>query len=118
MKKLYNVLTYMQEKSMSVLQGVLLEEIQRLEKNIESYEIMLSQLPRGTIFIKSIGSSAFAYRKRKEGKKVISEYLGNIESNKAYEEIEASKEYKRIKQNLSVAKKELVKIKRAYKAYD
>ena len=66
---------------MSVLQGVLLEEIQRLEKNIESYEIMLSQLPRGTIFIKSIGSSAFAYRKRKEGKKVISEYLGNIESN-------------------------------------
>lgn len=103
---------------MSVLQNVLLEEIQRLEKNIKAYETMLSQLPRGTIFIKQIGNSSFVYRKRKEGKKVISEYLGNIRSNKVDKEIEASKEYKRIKNNLSIAKRELEKIRRAYKAYD
>ncbi len=103
---------------MSVLQNVLLEEIQRLEKNIKAYETMLSQLPRGTIFIKPIGNSSFVYRKRKEGKKVISEYLGNIRSNKVDKEIEASKEYKRIKNNLSIAKRELEKIRRAYKAYD
>lgn len=103
---------------MSVIQNVLLEEIQRLERNIKSYQEMLFKLPRGSIFIRKIGNSSFAYRKRKEGKKVISEYLGNIKSNHALNEIAASKEYKRINSNLSIAKKELEKLRKAYKAYD
>ena len=103
---------------MSILQGVFLEEINRLEKNISNYEKILESLPRGSIFIRKMGGSSFVYRKRKEKGKVISEYLGNINSKEVQEQIELSKDYKRIKNNIRVAKQELAKLKKAYKAYD
>ena len=103
---------------MAVIQGVLLEEINRLEKNIANYQKMLSSLPRGSIFIRKIGQSSFAYRKRKENGKVVSDYLGNINNDKVKKEIELSRDYKRISNNIRIAKRELVKLRRAYKVYD
>lgn len=103
---------------MSILQGVLLEEIQRLERNILKYEEMLKSLPRGSIYIRKIGNSSFMYRKRKENGKVISEYLGNANGSNIQKEIELSEEYKRIKANIRIAKEELKKLKKAYKAYE
>lgn len=103
---------------MSVIEGVLLEEIDRLEKNILSYENSLNNLPRGTIFIRKMGNSFFAYRKRKEKQKVVSIYLGNINDEKVKKEIELSNEYKRIKNNIRLCSKELNKLKKAVKAYD
>ena len=79
---------------------------------------MLLSLPRGSIFIRKIGESSFAYRKRKENGKVVSEYLGNINDEKAQQQIELSNDYKRIKNNLRVAQNELEKLRKAYKAYD
>lgn len=102
---------------MSVIKGVLSEEIERLEKNILIYENKLSSLPRGTIFIIKVGNSSFVYRKRKENKKVISEYLGNIENEDVQKEIRLSNEYKRIKNNLRDCKLELSNLKKAYKVY-
>lgn len=103
---------------MTVLEGVLREEVARLERNVSSYEIMLSSLPRGTVFIRKMGDSYFAYRKRKENGKVVSEYLGNIKTEETQEKIQKSKEYKRIKNNLKFAKQELSKLKRAVRVYD
>ena len=103
---------------MAILEGVLQEENQRLERNIANYEKMLANLPRGSIFIRKMGDSLFAYRKRKEDGKVISEYLGNINNNDVKKEIELSGDYKRIKKNLRIAKAELKKLNKALKAYD
>lgn len=103
---------------MSVLQGVLLEEINRLESNIFNYKKMLSSLPKGSLFIRRMGNSEFVYRKRKENGKVVSEYLGNINSVKVKEQMLLSNEYKRICNNIKIAEKELLKLKKAYKIYD
>lgn len=103
---------------MSVLQGVLLEEINRLESNIFNYKKMLSSLPKGSLFIRRMGNSEFVYRKRKENGKVVSEYLGNINSVKTKEQMLLSNEYKRICNNIKIAEKELLKLKKAYKIYD
>lgn len=103
---------------MAVIQGVLFEEIERVERNIESYNKMLNSLPKGSIFIRKMGNSSFAYRKRKENGKVISEYLGNINERNVKEQIELSQEYKRIKNNLRIANDNLNKLKKAYKAYE
>lgn len=103
---------------MAVIQGVLFEEIERVERNIESYNKMLNSLPKGSIFIRKMGNSSFAYRKRKENGKVISEYLGNINERNVKEQIELSQEYKRIKNNIRIAKNNLNKLKKAYKAYE
>ena len=103
---------------MAILEGVLLEEIKRLEKNITSYEQMLLSLPRGTIFIRKMGNSYFVYRKRKENERVLTEYLGNSKDEFAQKQIELSNDYKRIKKNIRTTKSELVKLRKAYKAYN
>lgn len=103
---------------MAILEGVLLEEIKRLEKNITSYEQMLLSLPRGTIFIRKMGNSYFVYRKRKENGRVLTEYLGNSKDEFAQKQIELSNDYKRIKKNIRTTKSELVKLRKAYKAYN
>ena len=103
---------------MNALQGIFLEEIERLQRNILNYKEMLVSLPRGSIFVRKMGNSFFVYRRRKENGKVVSESLGNIDDFKAKEQIQLSNEYKRIKNNIRVASQELAKLKKAYKAYE
>lgn len=120
-KKLENVVQFvivLLELKMSVFEGVIREEVERLSSNIAIYEEKLANLPRGSLFIRKNGNSYFAYRKRRDGKKIISIYLGQLDSEKAQEEIDKSNEYKRIKQNLKIAKQELNELKRAIKIYD
>lgn len=102
---------------MAVIEGVLQDELNRLERNISQYENMLSKLPRGSIFIRKMGNASFVYRRRKENNKVISEYLGSIHNKNAQKQIELSNEYKRIDHNIRIAKNELKKLRKAYKVY-
>ena len=92
---------------MSVIQGVLFEEVQRLQ-----------EVPSGSLFIRKMGNSSFAYLKRKEHGKVVSVYLGNINNQNVKDEIEKNRDYKRIKANLRSAGLELNKLKKAYKVYE
>ena len=103
---------------MSILEGVLLEEIERLKRNIFGYEQMLLSLPRGSIFVRKMGKSSFAYRKRKENGVVVSVYLGNVNDESVRREIELSNEYKRIKNNHKIANLELQKLRKAIKVYE
>ena len=103
---------------MAILYGVLLEEVERQERVVASYEEMLCSLPRGSLFIRKMGGSSFAYLKRREGEKVISIYLGNVNGEEVKKQIELSKEYKRISDNLKIAKKELKQLRKVLKAYD
>jgi len=103
---------------MSVFENVLLEEIKRQEFIVESYKKMLSNLPEGSIFIRKMGNSSFAYRKKRMYGKVVSEYLGPTKSNLVKEEIDKSKEYKRVTQNLSIAYRELDSLRKALYAYN
>lgn len=102
---------------MSVLEGILKEELNRLESNLCALKDKLSKLPRGTIYISKINNSAFVYRKKKENRKVVSEYIGPLNSEKANVAIEQAKDYKRIKVMISTGEKELIKLRKALKAY-
>ena len=103
---------------MSAVEVVLLEELERSKNIIISYREMLNKLPRGTIYIRKMGNSSFAYRKRKESNRVISEYLGNINDDLVKQEIEKSKEYKRIKNNIRIASLEYEKLRKACNIYE
>ena len=102
---------------MSILEGVLIEESKRVERNISNYQNMLNSLPRGSIFIRKMGNSLFAYRKYKENGRVISIYLGNVKEAKVRQEIELSNDYKRIRKNIAVAKNELAKLRKVINFY-
>ena len=103
---------------MSVLRGVLFEELERLENNKVAYEEMLAKLPRGTIFVRKMGKSSFVYRKRKEQGKVVSEYLGNNTSEKAKQAIEEYNEYRRLRENIRSINCEIVILRKACKLYE
>lgn len=103
---------------MSILRGVLLEEIDRLKANISNYENILKELPKGSIFVRKMNNASFVYRKQRVKEKIVSEYIGPLNSEKAKLEIEKSNNYKRVKNNIALAKKELVKLQKAVKAYE
>ena len=60
------------EVDMSVLKGVLIEELDRIKKNIDSYESLLLSLPRGYLFEQIINGKPYCYRKHREGSMIVS----------------------------------------------
>ncbi len=103
---------------MSVLQGVLKEELDRLEYNLGVFQDRLSSFPRGTIFIKKNCNSSFVYRKKKTNGKVQSEYIGKLSNNKSIKAINDAEEYKRYKLLVKNTIIEINKLKRALKIYE
>lgn len=102
---------------MRFIEGTLLDEISELKREIAACEAKLLSLPRGSIFIRKMGNSSFAYRKRKENGKVISEYLGNVDSLEVKRQMRLSQEYKLTKKDLRRLKKRLANIEKALKIF-
>lgn len=102
---------------MRFIEGTLLDEISELKREIAACEAKLLSLPRGSIFIRKMGNSSFAYRKRKENGKVVSEYLGNVEIIEVKRQIRLSQYYKLTKRDLRKLKKRLINIERALKIF-
>ena len=103
---------------MSVLENVLREEKNRIESNINAYNHLLSKLPKGSIFVRKNNNSYFVYKKYRVDKKVVSEYIGPINSNLSQKAIDDYQELKRIKMNLRIAKAEYKKLSKAMKVYE
>ena len=55
------------------------QEKQRIEYMLAKYQSELSDLPRGTIFEKTIGEKTYYYLKYRDGKKVVSQYVSKKE---------------------------------------
>lgn len=106
------------ESNMSVLEQVLREEYLRLNKKINYYKEQLRLLPKGTIFIRKIGNSSYAYRKYKENGKVVSVYLGNVLKESVQNEIALSKDYHQCKESLYNLLFEYKSLKKTIDAFD
>ena len=102
---------------MSVLKEVLIEELDRIKKNIDSYESLLSSLPRGYLFEQTINGKPYCYRKHREGSEIVSEYIGASESDEAKKARVDYQERKRIENNLRVLRKEEDKLVKALRHY-
>lgn len=61
---------------MGTLDGILKEELERLVAAEKSYLREIKKLPKGSIQIKRIKKIAYPYLVLRQGKKVISTYLG------------------------------------------
>lgn len=103
---------------MSILSNILIEEKERLEKNIHAYEEILSKLPKGSIVMRKIKNHFFVYRNVRLKDRVKSMYLGKIGSSVVEEQILLRNEYIRIKHNLQVANQEYKKLLKAIKLYE
>lgn len=82
---------------MSIIKGVLEEEYARLKRMEIAYSSKINELPKGSIQIKIIKGRKYAYLVRREGKKVVSQYLNTDENkmNILRKQIEQRKKFKK-----------------------
>lgn len=102
---------------MSVLEGVLKEELERIQRNIASYESLLLSLPKGYLSEQRLKSKVYCYRKRREGKRILSEYIGPAGSPDAKKAVEDYEQRKRIEKNLRLMRKEEARLLKALRHY-
>lgn len=76
---------------MNLLLHTVMQERQRIENMLVQYEAELSLLPKGTISEKNSGGKTYYYLKYRDGKKVISKYVGRQDVEAVREQIEKRK---------------------------
>lgn len=103
---------------MSVVQGLLEEEMKRLESGIALFKDELNKLPKGCLSIRKLGGFSFVYRIQRINGKIEQEYIGKADSNEANEAIKLREKYIRLKRNISDAEHDLIALRKAVKSYE
>lgn len=95
-----------------VLKAIFQDELERNQRLISRYKKELETLPKGSIFKRKIGNQEYVYLNYREGKNVISKFLGKAEEFNSQElqlQLDKRKEYKKLLKKLKVEQKELLK---------
>ena len=64
---------------MNLIISTLLQEKQRIDYMLAKYQEALAELPKGTISEKQVKGNTYYYLKYRDGKKLISKYVGKKE---------------------------------------
>jgi hypothetical protein len=96
---------------MGTLEGLIVEEKERLEGLLEYYRNELKKYPKGSVSKKKRNGSFYYYQCYRDGSTVITNYLGKVDSpevkemrKKIEERINLEKKIIRVNENLSEAK--------------
>ena len=101
----------------SVLKGVLQEE---LERNLQKQSVFaheLSKYKKGSLCVVVIHGDNYLYRKYRLNKKVISEYIGPIDSEQSKGAFKDREQYIKLKQDIKDLKQEEKNLRKAVKIY-
>lgn len=61
---------------MNLIISTVLQEKQRIDHMLAKYQEALAELPKGTISEKQVKGNTYYYLKYRDGKKVVSKYIG------------------------------------------
>ncbi|MDO5411639.1 MAG: hypothetical protein Q4F21_14545 [Lachnospiraceae bacterium] len=64
---------------MNMILSTVLQEKKRIDYMLTKYQETLSELPKGTISEKQVKGNTYYYLKYRDGKKVVSKYVGKNE---------------------------------------
>ena len=64
---------------MNLIISTVLQEKQRIDYMLTKYQETLAKLPKGTISEKQVKGNTYYYLKYREGKKIVSKYIGKEE---------------------------------------
>jgi len=100
---------------MKILNGVLNEELDRLNKLKKSYEKQIAKLPKGSLIRKNIKGNIYYYLNYRQEKKKIFKYIGKL-PGKELENLFAKIEERRKLEKLNKqVKKDIKKLKKMIK---
>ena len=101
----------------SVLKGVLEEE---LERNLQKQRVFSNELlkfKKGSLVIVRIHGDEYLYRKYREGKKIVSVYIGPVSGKDAGQAYLERKKYVKLKQDIKDLKDEEKRLRKAIAIY-
>ena len=102
---------------MSIFQGVMEEELERNLRKQEAFKAELSAYPKGYLSICRIGGADYVYRKHREGKRIVSAYVGLPGSEAVAKAMSDRQAYLLAKRSLAALKLEEKRLRRAIKDY-
>lgn len=73
---------------MNLFISTVMQEKQRIDYMLAKYQEALAELPKGTISEKQIKDNTYYYLKYRDGKKIISKYIGKKEIEKLKQQID------------------------------
>lgn len=115
-EKLYTILY---DKIMnSVLKGVLIEELERNLQKQRVFSNELAKYPKGSLVIVRIHGDQYLYRKYRDEKRIISIYIGPINSDEAKKAYADRDKYLKLKQDIKDLQEEEKKLRKAIDIYD
>lgn len=103
---------------MNIFLDVMKEELERNLYKQDSFMKQLNDLPKGYLSICIIQGKEYVYRKRREGNKIVSEYVGVPDDNQVKKAREDRDMYLLLKKSLSNLKQEEKRLRKAIKDYE
>lgn len=73
---------------MNLIISTVLQEKQRIDYMLAKYQEALAELPKGTISEKQVKGNTYYYLKYRDGKKVVSKYIGKKDINELKQQID------------------------------
>ena len=105
----------LKEDAMKILNGVLNEELDRLNKLKKNYEKQIAKLPKGSLIKKNIKGNIYYYLNYRQEKKKIFKYIGKL-PGKELENLFAKIEERRKLEKLNKqVKKDIKKLEKMIK---
>jgi len=101
---------------MGTLDGILQEELKRLVSAEKSYLREIKKLPKGSIQMKRIKKITYPYVVARQGKKVVSKYLGHFPVHQLEKLKQAILQRKKYEKHLKEVKKNIKHISRLTRA--
>ena len=101
----------------SVLKGVLEEELERNLQKQRVFSDELAKYPKGSLVVIKVHGDRYLYRKYRDGDRIISIYIGPINSDEAKKAYEDRNKYLKLRQDIKDLKEEEKKIRKAIEIY-
>ena len=103
---------------MSIFLDVMKEELERNLYKQNAFKMQLENLPKGYLSECRIDGNVYIYRKRREGNKIVSEYVGLPDDNNVVQAKKDRELYVELAHSLKVLKKEEQKLRKAIREYE
>jgi len=97
---------------MGTIFNVMKEEYDRLIEAEHIYNKNISKLPKGSLRLKHLRHANYLYLARRDGSKVVYDYVGNAQSDKAKEVEELVNKRKQLESLLKETKEALKEVKK------
>jgi len=105
----------LKEDAMKILNSVLNEELDRLNKLKKNYDIQISKLPKGSLIRKNIKGNIYCYLNYRQEKKKIFKYIGKLPKKELDNLLDKIDERRKLEKLNRQVKKDIKKLEKMIK---